>query len=29
VSEEETRARYTQDQLMAMGDRSPLFKYTL
>jgi hypothetical protein len=29
VSEEETRARYTQDQLMAMGDRSPLFRYTL
>jgi hypothetical protein len=29
VSEEETRTRYTQDQLMAMGDRSPLFKYTL
>lgn len=29
VPEEETRARYTQDQLVAMGDRSPLFKYTL
>jgi hypothetical protein len=29
VSEEEIGARYTQGQLMAMGDRSPLFKYTL
>jgi hypothetical protein len=29
IPEEETRARYTQDQLVAMGDRSPLFKYTL
>lgn len=28
-SEEEVRALYTQDQLVAMGEKSPLFKYTL
>ncbi|EGY20131.1 hypothetical protein VD0004_g410 [Verticillium dahliae] len=29
LSEEDIRARYTQDQLLKMGDRSPLFRYTL
>lgn len=29
IPEEETRAKYTQDQLVAMGDKSPLFKFTL
>lgn len=29
ISEEETRAKYTQDQLVAMGDKSPLFRFTL
>lgn len=29
MSEDEVRARYTQDQLMKMGDKSPFFKYTL
>lgn len=29
IPEEETRARYSQDQLVAMGDKSPLFRYTL
>ncbi|KAB8257387.1 putative MFS transporter [Aspergillus pseudonomiae] len=28
-SESEIRERYTDDQLLAMGDKSPLFKYTL
>lgn len=28
-SEDEVRATYTQDQLVAMGEKSPLFKYTL
>lgn len=29
VSEEEVRERYTEEELEAMGDRSPLFRYTL
>ena len=29
MSPDEVRARYTQDQLLKMGDKSPLFKYTL
>lgn len=29
MSESEVRAKYTQDQLLKMGDKSPLFKYTL
>lgn len=29
VSPEEIRERYTQDELLRMGDKSPLFKYTL
>lgn len=29
MSPEEVRERYTQDQLLKMGDKSPLFKYTL
>lgn len=29
VSEDEVRERYTDEQLAAMGDRSPLFRYTL
>ncbi|KAL2818818.1 putative MFS transporter [Aspergillus cavernicola] len=29
MSEVEVRARYTDDELLAMGDKSPLFKYTL
>ncbi|KAI9043582.1 putative MFS transporter [Aspergillus affinis] len=29
VSEEEVRARYSEEQLLDMGDKSPLFKYTL
>jgi MFS family permease len=29
LSEDEVRAKYTDDQLMDMGDKSPLFKYTL
>jgi hypothetical protein len=28
-TEEEIRARYTDDELDRMGDKSPLFKYTL
>lgn len=29
IPEDEVRARYTNDQLVAMGPKSPLFKYTL
>ncbi|KAK4032961.1 putative transporter-like protein 24 [Parachaetomium inaequale] len=29
LSEEEVRAKYTEDELLKMGDKSPLFKYTL
>ena len=29
MSPEEVREKYTQDQLLQMGDKSPLFKYTL
>jgi hypothetical protein len=29
MSETEIRERYTDDQLLAMGNKSPLFKYTL
>lgn len=29
MSEDEVRARYTDEQLLDKGDRSPLFKYTL
>lgn len=29
VPEEEVRLRYSQDELDKMGDKSPLFKYTL
>lgn len=29
IPEADTRARYTQDQLVALGNRSPLFKFTL
>lgn len=29
VREEEVRAKYTQEQLTDLGDKSPLFKYTL
>lgn len=29
LSEDEVRAKYTDQQLMDMGDKSPLFKYTL
>jgi sugar phosphate permease len=29
ISEEEIRERYSDDLLLAMGDKSPLFKYTL
>lgn len=29
LTPEEVRAMYTQDQLLKMGDKSPLFKYTL
>lgn len=29
IPEDEVRARYTQDQLVAMGPKSPLFRYTL
>jgi hypothetical protein len=28
-TEEEVKAKYTEDELEKMGDRSPLFKYTL
>jgi hypothetical protein len=29
LSEDEVRARYTDDELLRMGDKSPLFRYTL
>ena len=29
LSEDEIRAKYTDEELLAMGDRSPLFRYTL
>ena len=29
VSEEEVRSKYSEDELIQMGDKSPLFKYTL
>ncbi|KAI1337038.1 putative MFS transporter [Xylariaceae sp. FL0016] len=29
MSEEEIRSKYTEDELLQMGDKSPLFKYTL
>lgn len=29
LTEEEVRAKYTEAELLAMGDKSPLFKYTL
>ncbi len=29
LTEEEVRAKYSEDELLAMGDKSPLFKYTL
>lgn len=29
ITEEEVRAKYTQEQLTDMGDASPLFRYTL
>ncbi|KAJ1333223.1 MFS transporter ACS family allantoate permease [Microdochium nivale] len=29
MDEDEIRARYTEDELLRMGDRSPLFRYTL
>lgn len=29
VSEEETREKYSEEQLIKLGDRSPLFRYTL
>jgi uncharacterized membrane protein YeaQ/YmgE (transglycosylase-associated protein family) len=29
VNEDEIRAQYTEDELLRMGDKSPLFKYTL
>lgn len=29
ISEEEVRAKYTEEQLLDMGDKSPLFRYTL
>jgi len=29
MTEDEVRARYTDEQLEKMGDRSPLFRYTL
>lgn len=29
MSEDEVRARYSDDELMKLGDKSPLFKYTL
>lgn len=29
MTEEEIRAKYTDEELEKMGDRSPLFKYTL
>jgi hypothetical protein len=29
LTEEEVRAKYTEDELLKMGDKSPLFKYTL
>lgn len=29
LSEEDVRAQYSEDELEAMGDRSPLFRYSL
>lgn len=29
LAEEEVRAKYTNEELRAMGDRSPLYKYAL
>jgi MFS family permease len=29
VSEEEVKEKYTEEELLALGDKSPLFKYTL
>lgn len=29
MSEDEVRAKYTDEQLLDMGDKSPLFKYVL
>ncbi len=29
MTEEEVRSMYSEDELLKMGDRSPLFKYTL
>jgi hypothetical protein len=29
LSEEDIRSRYTEEELLKLGDKSPLFKYTL
>jgi hypothetical protein len=29
LTEEEVRDKYTEEELLKMGDKSPLFKYTL